>query len=533
MVREKRQTAGGYRSRESYLSQDPEKRARSLANLRSGRAKGAVNAATAARRKRAELERADVVTFAEQYLGLSLHPAQRIVLKGIYGLRVSEEEFEVYRTLTGGLERQYGLDSQTVEAVLCLGARSGKSLIVSIVALYEGIAHGSRWLKYLQPGETGYGILAATRQKQAEDIIQKNSARLLLQSPELSGWLGDEPLKAELTLKNGLKIISLPCNSTAGRGLPVFFLALDEVAHFFNEGPKADAEIYNSLFPRLAQFPGAKTLLVSTPAAKQGLFWDWFREGFQVPGRFTARAPTWVMNPTIPEEFLERAKRRDPDNYAREFAAEFAERLSSFFPVDRLEEAFTLAGDIAADAVDYVSCGSKCRSVKHKYFCGIDQSGLAGRDRFALAISHADKDTRRIKVDVCRSWDSKNSDEILSEIEALTGEYDIKKVMIDRYGAGWVTGALNKIGLEVEIRDSLPAVYVNIKSLMIAGRLDLPENGELREGLLNTTAYYGRNNALSISHERTNSGHADLADAVCTAIWAASREKPRKQIQCW
>lgn len=65
---------------------------------------------------------------------------------------------------------------------------------------------------------------------------------------------------------------------------------------------------------------------------------------------------------------------------------------------------------------------------------------------------------------------------------------------------------------------------MNLKSQLIAGRLRLPVNPELREGLASTQAFYGRNNSLSIAHERSAlAGHGDLADAVATAVWAASK----------
>ncbi|GAJ19291.1 unnamed protein product, partial [marine sediment metagenome] len=35
---------------------------------------------------------------------------------------------------------------------------------------------------------------------------------------------------SELTLKNDMRILSLPCNTTAGRGLPILCLILDEIA---------------------------------------------------------------------------------------------------------------------------------------------------------------------------------------------------------------------------------------------------------------------------------------------------------------
>ena len=460
-----------------------------------------------------ELEGVDIVTFAEDWLGVSFEerPAQRVVLKAAYGLALSPEEMEIYALLTEGLKGQHGVGTEAIETVLVLGARGGKSFLTSIMALYEAIARGHVWRKYLAPGETGYAIVIATSKEQAITIIQANVVRLLQDSPRLQDWIVGEPLKAELTLKNGLKIRSVPCNTKGGRGIPIFFLALDEVGHFFVEGVKADVDIHNSVSPRLAQFPGAKKAFISTPAAKQGLLWTSFAEGFQVPGRATFRAPTLTMNPLVDQDYLQREADRDPDNYAREFLAEFCEQMSAFFSMDCLDAAFTLT---AQDIPPQVGVA---------YFAGIDQSGLSGRDRFTLAIMHRNQDGRIIN-DVNRSWDTTSGAEVLDEIAALMRAYGLRAVTIDRYGGGWVRQALENIGLEVLIRDALPVVYQNAKSLLLAGLLVLQDNPELRAGLVNTSAYYGRNNALSIQHERGASGHADLADAVCTAAWCASQQ---------
>ena len=457
----------------------------------------------------AEVSGLNIVQFAEGWLGLTLHPAQRVILKVIYGMRLyGDEERAIYEQITG-LKQQHGVGHEAVEIVLALGARSGKSFLTSVMALYEAIVHGLQWRGRLQPGEIGYAVVIATRQKQAEDIIQKNCARLLESSEKLRDWLIEDPKKAELSLKNGLKIISLPCNSTAGRGLPNFFLAFDEMAHFFTEGVKADEEIFNALFPRQAQFPGAKCAMISTPAAKQGLFWKWFADGFETPGRFTAQAPTRVINPTISDDFFKRAEQHDPDNYAREFLAQFAEKLEMFFPADKLAACMTLAGDTAPRG--------------HVYACGIDQSGLTGRDRFALAVAHQEENGK-VLVDVLRSWDTSDFDDIEPELVELARRYGLASAVIDNYAKGWVEKDLNKLGLEVVVRDALPKVYQNTKSLMIAGKLALPDDKELKEGMVNTSAYYGRNNAVSIAHDRSSKGHADLADAVCTAVWAVSGE---------
>jgi len=498
--------ARGYRSKESYRSQNPDKRARSLANLnRKGRGKG-VKAATAEAK---DLQDIDIITFAtdKRFLGLSFdkRPAQEVLLRVLYGLPLERKQARIYRKLTSN-KREFEAGSSKTEAVWVLGARSGKSLLASIIALYE--ATRNKWQDYLSKGEFGYIVVIATRQKQAEQIIQANCSRLIENSPALSGVV-QELYQTELTLTNNMKIISLPCNSTAGRGLPIACFVLDECGHFYTEGIKADQTIYDSLRPRMAQFPGAKVVLISTPAAKQGLLWNFFSEGFSVPSRWTAQSDTRTINPEIPEKFIKLEYKRDIDYARREFGAEFAEKIESFFSYEVLQNSFTLVGSLPYRE-------------NFDYSLGIDQSGLSGRDRFALAISHREED--KVLVDHVEAWETKDSDIILADVGKLTEGYRLSKVSIDKYAKGWVSQALNKLGLEVEIRPSMAEIYTNLKSLLIAQKVRLPDNPDLRKALSNTQAFYGRNNALSIGHQRSAAGHSDLADAVATSVFVLSSQ---------
>lgn len=500
-------------ARASYVSADPQKRARSLANLQRGnpREKRKKESNPAANTNAADLFQRvtgwNIVEFATQGLGLTLYPAQEVLLRAIYGLALTAAQLALLAQLRGGNSGPLGA---ITEACWAIGARSGKSFMASIIALYE--VTRPHWRKYLRRGETGYIVIIATRLEQARQIIQKNAASMILNSP-LADMLDGDPTASEIAFKNGMKILSIPCNSTAGRGLPICCLILDEVAHFQVEGTKADSEIFSSLRPRLAQFAkgGAKTILISTPAAKQGLFWDTFKEGFAFPGRLTAQAPTLLMNPDIPQSFVDSERRRDPDNCAREFDAQFAERTAAFLSSERIADAMVLAGDLAPRGA--------------RYFAGIDQSGLSGKDRFALAVAHKELDGA-VVIDAVRTWSSTDSDEVLKGIREAHRLYSFRAAHIDRYAGGWVRSLLEKLGLSVGFREPLPVVYSNLKSLLIAGKLRLPDNVELREGLEATRAFYGRNNSLSIDHERSAAtGHGDLADAVATACWAASNEE--------
>lgn len=502
----------GHRPPESYKGKTPEARLKQLSPLVYGRGG---NSTKSTAWTLARLQKTNIITFAEQVLHISFdeRPAQKVLLKAMYGLPLKGvRELLLYRDIAGGLPRK-GSQKEKDMAVWAVGARGGKSMLSSIVCLYESICRYKHWNKFLQKGEAGYAVIIATRQRQAEQIIQANCSRMLENSA--ASWLIEEVCKGELRLKTGMRITSFPCNSTSARGLPIHTLCFDELAHYRFEGVKADETIYSSLRPRQSQFPKAKCLMISTPSAKQGLFYEIFSAGFHVPGRLTVQASTQTMNPVIPEKFIRSEERRDVDNFRREFLAEFAEAVDSFFSgcETELAQAFQLAGDQRYQS-------------KYTYVAAIDQSGLSGRDKFALAIVHAEGS--RAVVDVVRSWATKDADEILKNIGKLCLQYHINQIWKDKYASGWVEQALLKLsGInEVITRPALPQVFVNLKSLILAGNCLLPDNRELRLGLERTQAYYSRSNTLSICHERNSiGGHADVADAAATAVFAVSQVK--------
>jgi hypothetical protein len=456
----------------------------------------------------------DIVTFATEVLHLSFkeRPAQEVVLRAQYGLPMTTEQVEIYTTLTTN-KAVFEPDIEKTEACWAVGARGGKSTLCSVIALYESICRGEIWRKYLQPGETGYCILIATRELQSIQIIQRNAARLLRDS-DIAYYIDDEQAK-ELILINDLRILSVPCNSTAARGLPIYCLMFDEQAHYRLEGVKADREIDDALRPRQSQFPGAKCLQISTPAGKQGLFWDTFDEGFQVSDRLTIHAETRVMNPLISQDFIDKRYVRDPDVAAREFGAVFAEQVSGFFEscMDKLKTLFTLP---AGEDFPY--------QAGHNYFASIDQSGLTGNDRWGFAICHNDRTADMVYVDVYREWATKNLRGILATIKEQCNLFHIRKVKGDRYAKGLIEQLLNENGIELEIRDMLPAVYVDFKTLVVSGKIAMPDDNSLRTSLMRTQAYYGRSNTLSIGQERSKQGHGDLANAVVTAAADCSKD---------
>lgn len=505
-----------------FEAKTPEARERQLANLKQYAGKGKSKAASSTRWTMERLRKANIVEFATECLGISFadRPGQAVVLKCLYGLKLTYDEIRIYNKLTHQVENNVKVFEETlekVEGVWAIGARGGKSTLASIIALYE--ATRGKWRQYLRRDEIGYVMLIATKQQQSEELIGAN-CRQLLQDSKISYLEAREyQTKSSLLLTNNVCIMSIPCNSTAGRGYPILCLMLDEVAFFRSEGPRADEIIYKALRPRMMQFPGAKCLKVSTPGAKQGLLWTEFDEGFEVPGRLTIQAPSGVLNPKADADnpgFTEKEYERDPEYAAREFGAQFAETVQGFFEdcIDKLLASFSLPDE----DIPY--------SASNSYFAATDPSGLAGRDRFAFTIAHKDRSLNKTVVDAIRAWATKDIELILAEIKQLSVIYGFREVSIDRYAAGYVTAALEKKGIQVVIRPDLNVVYVNFRMLVRSQQLALPDNQGLKVGLTRTDCYYSKSNKPTIAHQRDKYGHADIADSTAAVVFEASKDMP-------
>jgi hypothetical protein len=397
-----------------------------------------------------ELESLDPITFItdSQYLGIDLFPAQRVVIKSCYGMALDDEEFEIYKLLTGGgtfvdedgreyppqfpreVTEQHGIGIESTLLVLVCGRRSGKSLgITAPMALYESICRAHIWRKHMMhPDERSKAVIIATTEKQAKEIIQAQCTNLILRSPKLQCLIEDKPKALSLDLINGSTIASYPCSNTAVLGGATHFFAMDEGAHFRADGMTTGETIYNAVMPSLGQFQGlAKVAIASSPAARQGLVFDLFKGGFAQPDTTVIQAPSRLMGNLVPAKFVAREFNRDPEYAMREYGAHFAMRMSSYFP-DSIENCYRLGGDMSHKA-------------DNRYCAGMDQSGLTGRDNYAFAIAHMEADGRMVN-DVCRIWDIIDIEEIMGEISKLCQEFGIDTVMHDRYAAGWVDNTL-------------------------------------------------------------------------------------------
>ncbi len=81
---------------------------------------------------------------------------------------------------------------------------------------------------------------------------------------------------------------------------------------------------------------------------------------------------------------------------------------------------------------------------------------------------------------------------------------------------------MTKAGLQPEVGPSGPETWTNFKSLLVAGKMELPDRKPLVSALKRTQSFYSKTNTLSIAHERSEDGHGDEADAVARMVMMLS-----------
>ena len=313
--------------------------------------------------------------------GLSLSPAQETLLKAFCCEELTTEEAAIYQQCVG---REYE-PRECSELTVIAGARSGKdSRIATPIALYEAFIRDH---SYLAPGERGYVLIVAQDARAGQ--IALSYIRATINGSEMLRSYVVEDKKTEIVLKNSVTIAVYPCNYRAPRGITVICAIADEAAFWRDEASaNPDVEIVRAMRRGMANVPTAKLVKISTPYAKSGVLYDDFTRRHSLSDTLVWTAPTWAMNPSVPQSFFDREREKDPVAFAREYGTEFSEDISTFIPAE-----------VIADAVrDYRELPPMDGVT---YFAGCDPSG-GGADAFTAAVAH--KDEERIVVDWVQGW---------------------------------------------------------------------------------------------------------------------------------
>jgi hypothetical protein len=442
-----------------------------------------------------------------QLLGLSVSPAQGTLLKSLYGLPLGTEEVALWRECTGRETypaRPFG------EATVIAGARAGKdSRIAAPVVCYEAVFGGHE--RHLARGERGVIVLVA-QDLRATRVAFSYVKDSLMGSPLLRGMVADV-LNLEIALTNGLTIACFPCTLRSLRGWSIPVGVMDEAGFFRLEGQAdSDAEIQASIRRGMVSFPSPRLAKISTPYMKSGILWDDFRKGFgqDHPDLLVWRAPSALMNPSLRVERLERERRLDPDRFAREYLAEFAEDLEAFLPGAWVDAA-VVPGRHELPPREGV-----------QYVAAVDPSG-GGADAFTLALVHAEGEGTEVRVvqDLMRGWgrvghQAPDLTGVVREIADVVKRYHVSEVHGDRYAGQWVRQAFQEAGLVYrEAEWDRARAYLEVEPLFAQGRIELVDHPVLVHQWKTLERRPRAGGKTLVGHP--HGGHDDYANALALA----------------
>ncbi len=269
------------------------------------------------------------------------------------------------------------------------------------------------------------------------------------------------------------------CSYRAPRGISAPLGLLDEVGVWRVEGSDVDKEVVRSLTPAQIQFPNRKLILLGSPWVKSGILFDRWERRTEGGDRLVVHCPTPLMNPMIPAEELAREQAADPQNYRREFLAEWLDDVDQFLP----------DSDITAAIRSGVRETQPANTFKGSYFGAIDASSLTGRDRFVFGIARrAARGSSGVgaAVDLLRGWSREPVPLVCDEIAALAKSYGLRSITADQHGYAFLRELMSARGIELLqlpfTMRSKPEIFLDLKLALSQLRLQLLDHPEsLRE----------------------------------------------------
>ena len=305
---------------------------------------------------------------------------------------------------------------------------------------------------------------------------------------------------------------------TALRGRALTDAFFDECAFFRDKNSVVnDDELFKAASPRV--LPGGQIIIASTPWNRAGLLWEFYRDCWNKPGgaAVVAHAPTLTLRDT-PETraVIERERKRDPDNAAREYDAVFpSTQAHQFFSDDVVDAA------IQESTFPELSPGEKVT-------VGAD-FGFE-RDSSAMAVCIADRDGRLRVAELDEQMPADGAplkpSVVCRRFSEIALRYKATEIMADQHYRQAIAEYVEAAGLDfVNAPSGQKAIaesYVRLRSLMREGRVALPAHPRLIAQLKAVVAKPLPGGGMSIQSPRlAKGGHGDLVSALVLAVWKA------------
>jgi hypothetical protein len=258
-------------------------------------------------------------------------------------------------------------------------------------------------------------------------------------------------------------------------------------------------------------------LCASSPYAQRGEMWNANRRHFgkQDSAVLYWRAPTRVMNPSVPQRFIDAAYEDDAASATAEYGAEFRTDAD-----DYISRAVVAAATIEGRY--------ELQYVEGRYYLAfVDPSG-GGSDSMTLSIAHVEGS--RVILDLVREVKSPFSpDAVTEQFCAIIKSYGLTQCFGDNYAKLWPVERFAAHGVEYNRAVLAKSdIYLNFLPLINSHRVELLDNSRLAGQLCGLQRYTVRGGRDTIDHIPGHNFHDDLCNAACGAlVYVAKRAAQR------
>lgn len=460
------------------------------------------------------------------------------------------------------LDTFYNPENKYRELVLVCGRKSGKTTMAAVIVLYEvykllTLIEDPQDYYGLMPNERIYVMLVGPSKEQVQNVAFDYIKSLAKTSPYLRNFIKNETSE-ELLFEKNIVVRAQTSSSRSGRGPSTMMIVYDEIAHFLDtRGNLSGTEVYYALQPNLRPLaPDSKSVLISSPAGKQGIFWELFKSGDPVhvlqmapehgeePWRAVFQYPTWEMNPKLkfkclncphqddpkkcssrcPSWELYHQFKHNPERFEMEYGAMFCDVVNAALSAERILACAT------GRPIDFTTIDKETPRV-----ISLDPA-LTG-DSYALVMGHLDGDV--VVVDLIKYWQGDRDhpiriDLVESFVRQLCQKFNVTHIVLDQYQSASTVQRLRQEGLPIYMVNVTQkynqAAYEHLISRINMEKIIYPKHRRLINEL---TFLQRKQTGKSVRYEAAVGYTDDLADALARLVYTLDTEGKRKVHLGW
>lgn len=407
------------------------------------------------------------------------------------------------------------------------GRRGGKSYAIAVLSLWLALM-----VPYamLMPGERGVVAVYAADRRQARQVVRYVTG-LVHVVPDLREFVDGEARAEGLDFWHGAwqqatAIEVQTANWRLARSGTCVAAICDELAFWRAEddGANPDAEILAAIRPSLATTEGP-LVCISSPYAKRGELFETHGRCYAVDDEpvLVVQAPSWVLNPGLPQSFLDREKERDPARFRAEYGAAFRDDVEHFI-TEALVARAIVPGRVEVPPTRV--CTSHNPHMPRPWddmgvtrVAFIDPAGGTGQDSATLAIASRSRASISVELEFVREIRPPFSpSQAMATFAADLKRYGLSRAYGDAYAGDWPAEALRRNGCDyTRSQWNRSELFLELLPLLAANEVRLLDLPRLRAQLLaleRRTTAAGRD---AVTHGRTKHAHDDVANAVAGA----------------